>query len=570
MHHLRSLAGVSWTLALFALVVAHAATPAAEPAARALTTLPGMQVAVSRHGPDDAWCAAALSIPATPTASATIDDPASPGGRGTRQLLVSLTLSGGGFRAMLFHVGTLRRLNDAGLLPRLSAISSVSGGSVASAYLAHRWPDLRFDESDRATNFHEVFEAPLGALAGVTLDIPSVLGGMLPFTSAAEKQVAKFDERLFHEAKLSSIAAGGTPAPGGRPRPLFVLNATSLQTGEHWQFRAAAMGGPITGWIAPGETRLAEAVAASSGFPPLLSPLVLHPATDSTAWHECVDYRDNPYGVAYANEPGRQLAPDAKAAYRGKVHLIDGGVRDNLGIAPIEEMNRVRRLEDARLGAAASRRATVTLISDGGATTQLDTDPAANWAGQGMRVLGLLADQPDEVRVAALIRTGSARLRSYGWNAGPTLPGCAALRPPPELEAARRQAALDPAFDAYAYWSIRRLPKMHTGFECPDEKSPRWMADEVAELSLVPTAFRAMPESLRARLVNWGYLAAHHGLPYVDFAWPDAALRRRWLAPCALPYGPDVTDADGRAPSSREARCAALADPRADSTWSPP
>jgi hypothetical protein len=170
-----------------------------------------------------------------------------------------------------------------------------------------------------------------------------------------------------------------------------------------------------------------------------------------------------------------------------------------------------------------------------------------------MRVLNLLADQPDEVRVGNLIRTGSARLRSHGWNAGPTQPGCAAARPPVELEAARRRAALDLEADAYAYWSIRRLPKMHTGYGCPSA-DPRWMAEEVAALSVVPTAFRAMPQSLQARLVNWGYLATHHGLPYVDFAWPDPTLRRRWLAPCALPYGPEAT----LDKSAHDARCAPL------------
>jgi NTE family protein len=498
-------------------------------------------------GSEPGWCAAMLSIPVEPTTRAFIDDPSAPGGKAERAMLMSLTLSGGGYRAMLFHVGTLMRLNDAGMLPRLAVVSSVSGGSVASAYLAYRWPDLTFDAEDRAKNFAEVIERPLRSMAATTLDIPSVVAGLLPFTSAAERQVEKFDEHLFHGARLADIAPGGGMGTA-RPRPLFILNATSLQTGELWQFRAQAMGGPITGWTTPGETLLSQAVAASSGFPPLLSPMVLTPAGagDDSRWHDCVDYRDNPYGVAYANEPGRVLPPDRRAEHRKAVHLIDGGVRDNLGIAAIEEMNRVRRLDKVH-------RVTVALISDGGATTPLDPDPPANWIGQTGRVLTLLADQPDEVRVGHLIRTGSARLRGFGWNPRPARPGCTQELPPPKLDEARRLAALDTQADTYAYWSIRRMPKMHSGFGCPSAKE-RWMADEVAELSVVPTAFRAMPDSLQARLVNWGYLATHHGLPYVDFAWPDLALRQRWLAPCALPYGPDTTLTD----SARDAACATL------------
>jgi hypothetical protein len=197
-------------------------------------------------------------------------------------------------------------------------------------------------------------------------------------------------------------------------------------------------------------------------------------------------------------------------------------------------------------------------MSDGGATTQLDRDPASNWASQGRRVLNLLSDQPDEIRVGNIIRAGSQRLRKLDWNAGPTQPGCAAESPPAKLEAARRSVALDIEVDAFAYWSIRRMPKLHTGFSCPDP-SPRWMADEVADLSALPTAFRALSPAKQARLINWGYLAAHHGLPYLDFAWPDPVLRRRWLAPCTVPYGTDATDLPGEStPSSRDARCSAL------------
>jgi NTE family protein len=50
-----------------------------------------------------------------------------------------LCLSGGGYRAMLFHLGGILRLNEAGLLSRLSRISSVSGGSITAATLGTRW-----------------------------------------------------------------------------------------------------------------------------------------------------------------------------------------------------------------------------------------------------------------------------------------------------------------------------------------------------------------------------------------------------------------------------------------------
>ena len=519
----------------------------------------------ARRDADSTWCKAALKIPGRAENRARQergnDNPMLSSSNVSDELVepvLALALSGGGYRAMLFHIGTLRRLNDSGLLPHISIVSSVSGGSVTAAYLAYRWTDLKFDDSDRAANFVEVVEAPLRQLAQKTLDIPSVIFGLFPFHSSAMEQVKEFDRQLLKGALLSSIAPGGDDGDTKRPRPLFILNATNLQTGELWQLRSSAIGGPITHWTSPGKILLSEAVAASSGFPPFLSPMVLElPEGDVPAnWRDCSDFRDNPYGIFYRNEPGRVLPDDSKtlASYRRKVHLTDGGVRDNLGIGTIEEINRLRRLDGIH-------QSTVTLISDGGAITALDANPPSNWAGQGLRILHLMSDQPDEVRIAHIIRTNSARLRHYGWRGTESSQDCPSPDIPPALEEARRRAAMDLQFDAYAYWSIRRSPKLHRGFECPEV--PQWMLDEVRALSSLPTAFRAMPAPLQARLINWGYLAAHHGIPYVDAAWPDPNIRQRWLGSCLLPYGAEISDPERKTPSARNARCFGLAaDPR--------
>ena len=71
---------------------------------------------------------------------------------GTDELLLgsleegwALCLSGGGYRAMLFHLGTLWRLNELGYLAKLDRISSVSGGSITSGVLGASWASLDFD-----------------------------------------------------------------------------------------------------------------------------------------------------------------------------------------------------------------------------------------------------------------------------------------------------------------------------------------------------------------------------------------------------------------------------------------
>src|SRR5881397_1051954 len=67
---------------------------------------------------------------------------------------IALCLSGGGYRAMLFHLGALWRLNELAYLPKLARISSVSGGSITAGVLGHRWHTLAF-VNDVATTFQK-------------------------------------------------------------------------------------------------------------------------------------------------------------------------------------------------------------------------------------------------------------------------------------------------------------------------------------------------------------------------------------------------------------------------------
>src|SRR5437764_6480169 len=52
---------------------------------------------------------------------------------------LGLALSGGGFRASLYHLGLVRFLRDAGILSQVTHITSVSGGSIMAAHLALNW-----------------------------------------------------------------------------------------------------------------------------------------------------------------------------------------------------------------------------------------------------------------------------------------------------------------------------------------------------------------------------------------------------------------------------------------------
>ena len=77
------------------------------------------------------------------------------------RLGIALCLSGGGYRAMLFHLGTLWRLNQLGFLRKLARISSVSGGSITAAVLGLAWKKLEFDNNGISADLEELVIKPV-------------------------------------------------------------------------------------------------------------------------------------------------------------------------------------------------------------------------------------------------------------------------------------------------------------------------------------------------------------------------------------------------------------------------
>ncbi len=84
-----------------------------------------------------------------------------------------IALSGGGYPAMLLHLGALWKLNQAGELAKLTNFSSVSGGSITAGVLAPNWTKLQFERSDPvgavALNFRALIADPQEGLASRTL-----------------------------------------------------------------------------------------------------------------------------------------------------------------------------------------------------------------------------------------------------------------------------------------------------------------------------------------------------------------------------------------------------------------
>src|SRR4029450_3446919 len=142
-----------------------------------------------------------------------------------------LALSGGGYRAMLFSLGSLWRLNEMGWLSKLDMITSVSGGSILNGVLATRWKRLQWENRPVgrvATNFAGEVGVPIQALASRTLDVAAGLEGLLSlFSTISDKVVEAYDEHLFHGATLQDLP----PFEAGR-KPRLLCYATSLQNGS--------------------------------------------------------------------------------------------------------------------------------------------------------------------------------------------------------------------------------------------------------------------------------------------------------------------------------------------------
>jgi len=276
---------------------------------------------------------------------------------------IALCLSGGGYRAMVFHLGSLLRLNELGYLSRLCRVSSVSGGSITAGLLGLKWNRLQFVEGVAQRLGVEVVD-PIRALAHETIDVSSVFKGIFLPGSISEKVAGAYRRHLFGDATLQDL-------PDDPPR--FVINATNVQTGSLWRFSKPYMRDYQVGEVKSPTVSLATAVAASSAFPPVLSParLELDPAQFSP-----------PSGEPYHAPP-----------YTSEVYLSDGGVYDNLGLE------------------TAWKRYGTILVSDAGLAMSGDPDPGSDWVSHAKRVLDMIDNQVRGLRKRQLVASYRAGLR---------------------------------------------------------------------------------------------------------------------------------------------------------------
>jgi NTE family protein len=349
---------------------------------------------------------------------------------------IGLALSGGGFRAMLFHAGALARLNECGLLSKVKRVASVSGGSIAAGILAIKWSSLAADASGIFAGFQNAYVDPVLEFSKNKLDVRDALTGLLPFTSIAQQVAKSYDSLLFHRKTLQDLPDTAE----------FVFCATNLETGVLWRFTKAYAGDYVVGEIANPRFRIADAVAASAAFPPVLSPLELKTSpTDFRDWPSNAD-------APPKTDPG---------PFRQKIVLSDGGVYDNHGLEPIV------------------KRFTTLLVSDGGAPFVRQPNLHTDWLNQLWRVNELMDNQVRALRRRDLVGRFQQGIPGQLPAEGASV----------ENQYGRRGT----------YWGIDTHPK--TALENMIQCSPA----TIDKLAAVQTRLTDPGTDVAKRLINWGY-----------------------------------------------------------------
>ncbi|MER9465370.1 patatin-like phospholipase family protein [Mesorhizobium sp. M0482] len=287
----------------------------------------------------------------------------------TDRTKTALALSGGGFRATLYHIGALVRLNELGLLAQIERISSVSGGAIAAGKLAEAWPRLK-RSGDRFENIDAEVFAPLRSFCQRHLDtLAAGWGTLLPGKTIGDVLAGAYDEALFGNRWLSLRTLVD--------KPQFIFNATNLQTGRLVRFSKVRLADYTIGEVPNPDIPLARAVAASSAFPPVLSPVTVD--VSPASWQDLK-------GTQHFGDP----------AYTRKLSLTDGGAYDNLGLETVDDF------------------ATI-VVSDGGAPFSTEESADAFWPQQALRALDIATDQARGLRKRLLYAESSAAGRKYAY-----------------------------------------------------------------------------------------------------------------------------------------------------------
>lgn len=232
--------------------------------------------------------------------------------------MIGLALSGGGSRAIAFHLGCLRALNDLGLLDKVGVLSTISGGSVIGAYYAYT-PQKSFREFDAdicrflRNGFQKSILMEMAKPGNLILSVVSLVASNVDMLSSKlldkEHSIPQYPTLtdMLYKVLKRDLFSGLKMSSARRNNIDVVIGACELITGSAFRFGNDKSGDWRHGAMANWDVDLALAVSASAAYPILL------PAFDRK-W---------------------KFMKNGKDAYH-RVLITDGGVYDNLGMQVLE------------------------------------------------------------------------------------------------------------------------------------------------------------------------------------------------------------------------------------------
>ena len=253
-------------------------------------------------------------------------DTLDPGAGNSDSLFVCLMFSGGGTRAAALSYGVMEALRDTvvqvdglekSLLDEVDCISSVSGGSFTAAYYGLFREGLFED-------FRTLFlERDIQRMLAARLFSPgNWLRLASPYFSRIDMAAELYGREIFKDARFDRLRQAG--------RPFVILNATNLGADRRFEFTQEyfdAMGSRLDTYP------ISRAVAASSAFPYLLTPISLKNYPVAEGYTEPWWYQNALAPEAWTTK--RYNAAKNLNVYLDKenryVHLLDGGLADNIG-----------------------------------------------------------------------------------------------------------------------------------------------------------------------------------------------------------------------------------------------
>lgn len=224
---------------------------------------------------------------------------------------LALVLSGGGIRAMVFHLGVLKLMAEEQMLEQVQKVSTVSGGSLLVGLMLQengmRWPTS-----------HEFLTIVYPKLRKNLCERSLMWGAFRQLLCPENWRFLLSRSNLLALAlqREWGLQANLQDLPNS---PEWSINGTTAENGKRFRFKKENFGDYLLGYAQSESFPLAAAMAVSAAFPGGFGPLALN--SSDFKWFK------RKWGAPLGTEEA------VKLPYK-KLHLYDGGVYDNLGLEP--------------------------------------------------------------------------------------------------------------------------------------------------------------------------------------------------------------------------------------------